>query len=335
MSSRLSTGRVRVRVPCGPLVSRSVVSTAACPVPTGRVRVQILADLLLGEARYANSAKRPGSNPGDCVGSTPTRVNERMRRPALERANPPVKRLPDGCGGSSPSRRTEEGSVRLSARPPRSQRGQRGSTPLRTIAEWTGAWFPARSHKPHDVGSNPTSATAGRVRKPAKRSGREPGDFVGSTPTSATRGDGPRRSAVKTGAAAAPIVARRLPTARPPNLVPSSNSKTPGSHPGDGGATPSGITWFSRRRQRRPAHAVSKRFGGASVVGRKAGFNSRADLCKQKWGRMFQGGRVCLASRLWWVRFPPSPNDKRPRSNPRPLSFGSLRNPHRVASRGS
>ena len=28
------------------------------------------------------------------------------------------------------------------------------------IAEWTGAWFPARSHKPHDVGSNPTSATS-------------------------------------------------------------------------------------------------------------------------------------------------------------------------------
>lgn len=123
MSSRLSTGRVRVRVPCGPLVSRSVVSTAACPVPTGRVRVQILADLLLGEARYANSAKRPGSNPGDSVGSTPTRVNERLRRPAIERANPPVKRLPNGCGGSSPSRRTDSWSVRLSARPPRPQRG--------------------------------------------------------------------------------------------------------------------------------------------------------------------------------------------------------------------
>ena len=83
------------------------------------------------------------------------------------------------------------------------------------IAEWTGVWFPARSHKPLDVGSNPTSATDGRVRKPAKRPGRGPGDSAGSTPASATRGDGPRRSAVKTGAAAAPIVARRLPTARP------------------------------------------------------------------------------------------------------------------------
>src|ERR1017187_7807809 len=27
-------------------------------------------------------------------------------------------------------------------------------------AEWTGVWFPARSHKPYDAGSNPASATA-------------------------------------------------------------------------------------------------------------------------------------------------------------------------------
>src|SRR5436309_15515626 len=72
------------------------------------------------------------------------------------------------------------------------------------IAEWTGAWFPARSHKPSDAGSNPASATSsgwasarrwlittarqvqltgpgtrGRVRKPAKRPGREPGEVCG------------------------------------------------------------------------------------------------------------------------------------------------------------
>jgi hypothetical protein len=34
-----------------------------------------------------------------------------------------------------------------------------GSSPAGSTAEWTGAWFPARSHKPSDAGSNPASAT--------------------------------------------------------------------------------------------------------------------------------------------------------------------------------
>src|SRR5439155_17688115 len=33
------------------------------------------------------------------------------------------------------------------------------SVPPTLTAEWTGAWLPARSHKPYHVGSNPTSAT--------------------------------------------------------------------------------------------------------------------------------------------------------------------------------
>jgi hypothetical protein len=45
------------------------------------------------------------------------------------------------------------------------------------LAEWTGAWFPARSHKPYDAGSNPASATCtAEYANPAKRPGREPGD---------------------------------------------------------------------------------------------------------------------------------------------------------------
>ena len=36
-----------------------------------------------------------------------------------------------------------------------------GSSTLPLVtAEWTGVWFPARSHKPYDAGSNPASATA-------------------------------------------------------------------------------------------------------------------------------------------------------------------------------
>jgi hypothetical protein len=34
-----------------------------------------------------------------------------------------------------------------------------GSSPAGGTAEWTGAWLPARSHKPFDAGSNPASAT--------------------------------------------------------------------------------------------------------------------------------------------------------------------------------
>ncbi len=37
-----------------------------------------------------------------------------------------------------------------------------GSSPAGGTAEWTGAWLPARSHKPSHAGSNPASAT---VRK--------------------------------------------------------------------------------------------------------------------------------------------------------------------------
>ena len=55
---------------------------------------------------------------------------------------------------------------------------RRGSSTLPLVtAEWTGAWLPARSHKPYDVGSNPTSATRlAEYANVAKRPGREPGE---------------------------------------------------------------------------------------------------------------------------------------------------------------
>jgi hypothetical protein len=103
------------------------------------------------------------------------------------------------------------------------------SLPLVTVSrDGLEPGYPARSHKPYDVGSNPTPATVnprGRVpgsgsypqqvrcdswtrNLPAeyanlvKRSGREPGDFVGSTPTSVTDGGKDRPGSV-------PIVVRR------------------------------------------------------------------------------------------------------------------------------
>lgn len=52
-----------------------------------------------------------------------------------------------------------------------------GSSPAGSTAEWTGAWMPARSHKPYHVGSNPTSATCtAEYANLAKRPGREPGE---------------------------------------------------------------------------------------------------------------------------------------------------------------
>ena len=59
-----------------------------------------------------------------------------------------------------------------------------GSSPVGGTAEWTGAWFPARSHKPSHAGSNPASATrrSGSVaaaRRPGKRG--RPGSIPGRT----------------------------------------------------------------------------------------------------------------------------------------------------------
>src|SRR5438105_15872433 len=99
--------------------------------------------------------------------------------------------------GSIPIRATGMDQVVQLADTRRSERRAfgRGSSTLPLVtAEWTGAWFPARSHKPFDAGSNPASAILrlrfghagiqrarnasrdGRGRKAAKRPGREPGD---------------------------------------------------------------------------------------------------------------------------------------------------------------
>ena len=101
----------------------------------------------------------------------------------------------------------------------------------------------AGPHKPGPPGATPGPAICkhdihGRVRKQAKRRGREPRDFVGSTPTSATRDPVVQRS-------------RRLADIQERD-----------------GSTPSGITCWS----------VSVIRPHASSVRRKAGFDSRTDL---------------------------------------------------------
>ncbi len=61
---------------------------------------------------------------------------------------------------------------------------------------------------------------------------------------------------------------------RPSTARPRKRSRCPattsGSHPGEGGSTPSGITWFSRRRQRRPAPR-SASVSAARLRGREEG----------------------------------------------------------------
>ena len=60
----------------------------------------------------------------------------------------------------------------------RLQRHGSSTLPLVT-AEWTGVWFPARSHKPFDAGSNPASATwTAEYANLVKRPGREPGESL-------------------------------------------------------------------------------------------------------------------------------------------------------------
>lgn len=112
--------------------------------PQNAVQVQLLPDALL--ARSSSGVRMPAPQAGG-MGSTPIRAT-----------------WPSGATGRHAALRT----------PSRNRRGS-STLPLVT-AEWTGAWFPARSHKPSHVGSNPTSATDSRVRKSAKRPGREPGE---------------------------------------------------------------------------------------------------------------------------------------------------------------
>ena len=82
--------------------------------------------------------------------------------------------------------------VRLPVRSPVSRTGQMGSTPIRATVDagWTGVWFPARSHKPHDVGSNPTPATGSAEYANRHSEQVENLCSVGSSPTSVTD-DGP------------------------------------------------------------------------------------------------------------------------------------------------
>jgi hypothetical protein len=107
--------------------------------------------------------------------------------------------------GSNPAGTTAAKSVvRGHAKRQRCRASQRAMPLL--IAEWTGVWFPARSHKPFDAGSNPASATftsplaaqrsRGILRTPSRRRQHgllvQPGTTRGLHPRN--RGSTPRRS---------------------------------------------------------------------------------------------------------------------------------------------
>ena len=109
-------------------VGWALVSPSACNPPAKAVQVQLLPDALTGPLVY------------------------RRRTPA-----PHAGRM-----GSIPIRATGMDQVVQLADTRRSERrafGHGSSTLPLVTAEWTGVWFPARSHKPFDAGSNPASAT--------------------------------------------------------------------------------------------------------------------------------------------------------------------------------
>ncbi len=97
----------------------------------------------------------------------------------------------------------EPGSIPGSATIEACTANARGRSPVSPACRFRAAHWLSEINKTRD-----------RVRKPAKRSGREPGDFVGSTPTSVTE----IRAAKNTGCW--------------------SNGKTPGLQPGNRGSTP-------------------------------------------------------------------------------------------------
>jgi hypothetical protein len=108
-------------------------------------------------------------------------------------------------------------------------------------AEWTGAWFPARSHKPFDAGSNPASATcwSGSVvaaRRPGKRG--RPGSSPGRTSRRRAAGRRGRRRRRKA------EIGVRFPGGPLMKMGLWSNGKTPAWRAGNAGSTPAGSTQY-------------------------------------------------------------------------------------------
>ena len=332
-------------------------------------------------ARYANPAKRPGSNPGDCVGSTPTRVTEIMRRHGHRRAQAAVTRPHELCrfdscpthftvrsafgeaatlstwieGFDSPTDYCGQVAESADARASEARALGRGSATLPLVTRFSVHWCsgaarrpveaevrdrhpyaslllrsglepgfqrglisrptsvqirppqlpggrgPAAAHTRGIPGATPGPGMFGRVRKPAKRPGREPGDSAGSTPASATgRGRPPAAGGKDRRGRRADC---RPPSSRRPGREARSRrpATTSVSHAGEGGSTPSGIT--ARSASVSAARLRGKEEGRVQLPGGPLkGVNG--DACSK-------GRRDCLASSLWWVRFPPSPLRKR------------------------
>ena len=130
--------------------------------PRNAVQVQLLPDALAEKgvrhqcrffgvtARSSIGERTPAPQAGR-MGSTPIRATD----------------WPSGGTGRHTTLRT-------------SGRNRRGSSTLPLVtAEWTGVWFPARSHKPYDAGSNPASATSeGRRMKVEGETENEPAALV-------------------------------------------------------------------------------------------------------------------------------------------------------------
>jgi hypothetical protein len=154
-----------------------------------RSRVRIPPGALEEEGWHGTqTGKATRLKPGDSVGSTPTRATERCvgwasASPTACKAAAfavQVQLLPDALDGPFVYRHQDTG--------PSSREGGFDSHTGYCVAEWTGAWFPARSHKPSDAGSNPASATLMTAEYANRQSGQVESLVmsVGSTPTSAT-----------------------------------------------------------------------------------------------------------------------------------------------------
>jgi hypothetical protein len=160
--------------------------------PRKAVQVQLLPDALRRQCRAIMHSPSPLYS-GERVG---------VRGPSLRKRHPPSPRpSPPSTGEREQSGHRAALAAQLlimarssiGERTPAPQAGGMGSIPIRAIvwpsggtgrhatlrtsspnrrgsstlplvtAEWTGAWLPARSHKPFDAGSNPASANVWRV----------------------------------------------------------------------------------------------------------------------------------------------------------------------------
>jgi hypothetical protein len=158
-----------------------------------------------------------------------------------------------------------------------------------------------RGSYPHQVRCDSwTRDLIGQVRKPAKRPGREPGDclWVQLPPWSLHKARGSRAPSMEhTNSTIGELLCSfNLHAKRQAFWSRGPAATTPGSHPGNAGSSPAGIT--------RGFAGVSAAFLFGMEEGR---VRFPGEPLKLTWERMYAGARHCLASNVLWVRFPPFP----------------------------